>query len=209
MNEIEIEPPNYFSPQYCHPGRMASYGYQIRETLNCKPKNLLEIGIGNGVVAYVIKNFGVSVTTLDTNRELKPDIVGSVIDMPLPDQSFDLVICCEILEHLHYDEFESALAEIHRVTRRFLILSLPDSTRYYRVEFRLPKIRCKYSRDVPFRKPKKHEFDGEHYWEIGKAGYSLDKICNSIAKTGFSIEKTYRIWENPYHRMFVAYKNIV
>ena len=49
-------------------------------------------------------------------------------------------------------------------------------------------------------------FDGEHYWEIGKAGYPLNKIIKDIQKTGFKIEKTYRIFENPYHRFFILKK---
>lgn len=206
MNSTDSRCPNYFSPQYCKPSRMASYGYQIKEVINCKPKKLLEIGIGNGIVSYILKNFGLSVTTLDNNKNLKPDIVGSVLNIPLPDSSFDLVLCCEVLEHLPYVEFKKALLEIYRVTRRFLILSLPDCTRYYRVELRLPKLRCNYSKEVPFRRPQKHKFDGEHYWEIGKKGYSLANIRKSIVSTAFSIEKTYRIWEKPSHRMFVANK---
>jgi len=51
-----------------------------------------------------------------------------------------------------------------------------------------------------------NNFDGQHYWEIGKAGYSLNKIINEIQKTGFKVEKTYRIFENPYHRFFILKK---
>jgi len=51
-----------------------------------------------------------------------------------------------------------------------------------------------------------HKFDGEHYWEIGKAEYPLSKIINEIQKAGFKIEKTYRVFENPYHRFFILRK---
>jgi len=51
-----------------------------------------------------------------------------------------------------------------------------------------------------------HNFDGEHYWEIGKAGYPLSKIINEIQKVGFKVEKTYRIFENPYHKFFILKK---
>ena len=43
-----------------------------------------------------------------------------------------------------------------------------------------------------------NKFDAGHYWEIGKAGYPLSKIVNEIQKAGFKIEKTYRIFQNPY-----------
>lgn len=47
---------------------------------------------------------------------------------------------------------------------------------------------------------------GERYWEIGKAGYPLDKIITDIQGTGFEIKKTYRLLENPYHRFFILEK---
>jgi len=51
-----------------------------------------------------------------------------------------------------------------------------------------------------------NKFNGEHYWEIGKAGYPLNRIINEIQRAGFKIEETYRIFENPYHRFFILKK---
>lgn len=42
-----------------------------------------------------------------------------------------------------------------------------------------------------------NNFDGQHYWKIGKAGYSLSKIINNIQRAGFKIEKTYRVFAFP------------
>ena len=51
-----------------------------------------------------------------------------------------------------------------------------------------------------------NKFDGEHYWEIGKAGYPLNRILEDIERAGFNIIKTYRIFEHPYHRFFILKK---
>ena len=55
----------------------------------------------------------------------KPDIVGSATDIPLADNSFDTVVCTEVLEHV--PDPLKALREMHRVLKPggHLILSTP------------------------------------------------------------------------------------
>jgi 2-polyprenyl-3-methyl-5-hydroxy-6-metoxy-1,4-benzoquinol methylase len=47
----------------------------------------------------------------------------SVYDLPFHNNEFDLVTCLEVLEHL--ENYEKALAEIKRVTKKYVILSVP------------------------------------------------------------------------------------
>lgn len=56
---------------------------------------------------------------------------------------------------------------------------------------------------MPLRHRRVHYFDGQHYWEIGKVGYSLKTVINDIREVGFEVEKTYRVFENQYHRFFI------
>ena len=127
--------------------------------------------------------------------------------MPFSDNSFEVVACYEILEHLQYENFYKALSEIFRVSKSYAILSLPDASRVYRVYVQIPKIGI-FKRLIPIPRVKNpiHKFDGEHYWEIGKDGYPLSKITKDIERVGFDIKKTYRIFENPYHRFFILKK---
>lgn len=48
--------------------------------------------------------------------------------------------------------------------------------------------------------------NGEHYWKIGKAGYPLQRVMDEMQNAGFEINKTYRVFEMPYHRFFVLAK---
>ena len=48
---------------------------------------------------------------------------ASVYDLPFEDGSFDLVVCCEVMEHL--DRPHEALAEVSRVARDFVLMSTP------------------------------------------------------------------------------------
>ncbi|MCX6802011.1 MAG: methyltransferase type 11, partial [Candidatus Diapherotrites archaeon] len=94
-----------------------------------------------------------------------------------------------------------------RVSKANAVISLPDSSRAYRLSIQLPKTgHIKKIIPVPRICSKKQVFDGQHYWEIGKAGFPLAEIKSAIEKEGFEIERTYRVFENPYHRFFVLKK---
>jgi SAM-dependent methyltransferase len=49
---------------------------------------------------------------------------GNLHHIPLPDNSVDLAICLEVFEHV--GQPERALSELHRVTKRFVLLSVPN-----------------------------------------------------------------------------------
>lgn len=79
--------------------------------------------------------------------------------------------------------------------------------RVYRFDVQLPKLgEIKRLIQLPRFKKTVHKFDGEHYWEIGKAGYPLSNIIDDIQIAGFKIEKTYRVFEYPCHRFFILKK---
>lgn len=198
---------DYFAKTYDTKERFISYWHQINEVINLKPKKVLEIGIGNSFVSEYLKKRAVDITTLDIKKDLKPDIAGNILNLPFKDNSFSLVTCYEVLEHLAYENFSNIISEVFRVSDSYAVLSLPDVERAWRFIITLPKI-GEIKRLISLPRPKKplHKFDGEHSWEIGKAGYPLSRIINDIEKENFKVEKTYRIFEYPYHRFFILKK---
>lgn len=48
-------------------------------------------------------------------------------EIPFPDNSFDCVLCLDVLEHL--DNIHGVFDELCRVTRRYVIIALPNSLR--------------------------------------------------------------------------------
>jgi ubiquinone/menaquinone biosynthesis C-methylase UbiE len=52
---------------------------------------------------------------LDKVADYKPDIVGDIHNLPLPDASLDAVICIAVLEHV--EEPQKAMKEIYRVLK--------------------------------------------------------------------------------------------
>ncbi len=197
----------YFRKSYDSKGRFCSYWHQINEILQLKPAKVLEVGVGNRFVTNYLRNKEVNITSIDIYHDLVPDIVGSVLMIPFKSESFDVVACYEVLEHIHYTHFTKALEEISRVSQKHIIISLPDVTPICRIDIRIPKI-MSVRRLIwhPFLKPVYHKWDKEHYWEIGKRHYSLERVLSNIADAGFTIIKTYRVFEFNYHRFFILEK---
>lgn len=197
----------YLQKSYDTKERFISYWHQIEEILNTKPGPVLEIGVGNKFVENYLRERCINLTTLDIEAHLLPDVSGSVSSIPFKSEVFDTVSCCEVLEHLPYSNFLPCLLEIIRVSRRFVILSLPDVTTSYRIHLDLPRLKTIHKLfEHPYPRPDEHVFDGEHYWEIGKKGYPLKRITESIKQLGLTIISTYRVYEFPYHRFFILEK---
>lgn len=194
----------YSFEKYVYPARWMSYWHQIREILVLAPHTVLEIGVGDGTVFNYLKAQGIDIVSLDNEDALKPDIIADVLKMPFEENSFDAVLCAEVLEHLPFKEFERALTELKRVAKKYVVLSLPHFGPAIKFSLKTPLMKEKrLSFKIPF--PINHKFNGEHHWEIGKRGYPITKIRN-IIKKHFKIKKDFVPFENQYHHFFVLEK---
>lgn len=197
---------DHFDPKnYDHEHRWMSYWYQIQEVFRLKPESILEVGVGNRFLSDYLKKAGINIRSIDISPERKPDVVGSVLNLPFGENSFDLVLCFQVLEHLPYENFPKAISEIKRITKRYAIMSLPHWGWTFYSVFKAPLIK-KVKVFFKISGLLKHKFDGEHWWEIGKRGYSLGKIKTDIKKSGFKILRDYINPESPFHHFFVLEK---
>lgn len=197
----QVDPSHYANLGYDHKERFLSYWHQIEQVIKRQPERVLEVGIGNGFLHRYLRNAGVDVHTLDFDPDLEPDTVGSVLDLPFDNGSFDVVCCFETLEHLPWDVFATAVRELKRVSSRWVLLSLPDVTPYVRVDLEQSLHKpARLFRDLPNLRPRHHEFNGEHYWEVGKRGTPLRKVRRALTDEGLKIEECFRVFEKPYHR---------
>lgn len=197
----QVEPSHYDTFEYNNKDRLISYGLQVSEIVRLKPSTVLEVGIGNGFVSKYLKSLGFAVHTCDADVRLNPDTVGELEHLPFGEAQFDVVCCFETLEHLPWKSFGPATRELARVARRSVLLSLPDVTPYFRLnlEFGFKHSLCSFFYDLPLAY-KKHDFNGEHYWEVGKRGWPLRRIVRELKASGLVVESTFRAAENPWHR---------
>ncbi|MBI5134447.1 MAG: class I SAM-dependent methyltransferase [Candidatus Taylorbacteria bacterium] len=202
MNEKQVDKGHYDFERYCYPERWDSYYHQIQEILAVRPESVLEVGAGDETTKrYVTRALGCSYKTLDLAEDLSPDIVGSILDIPLADRSVDVSCVFEVLEHIPFEKVPEALSELKRVSRRFIFISVPHFGPMVDLSIKIPFLpRIGFFFKIPF--PKKHVWNGQHYWELGKKGFSPRAFKKLLESYG-EVVKEYVPREAPYHHFFV------
>lgn len=201
----QVDKSAYTFGHYTKIDRWSSYFYQLREILSRNSSSVLEVGVGEGIVRDYLKNHTqTAYKSLDIAEDLSPDVLGNVTNIPLESNSFDLVCAFEILEHLPYDQFEKGISELFRVSRKFVIISLPHFGPPILVDLKIPFLpRIQFAWKIPF--PKIHIFNGQHYWELGKRRYKVSRIREVLKRHGKLISE-FVPFENQYHHFFVLEK---
>ena len=100
------------------------------------PESILDVGAGEGFTLNKLKenNLGKKIEgieytkeAIDLGKKMFPEInikQGTIYDLPYKNNSFDLIISTEVLEHL--DDPAEAVKEIIRVSKKYLLLTVPN-----------------------------------------------------------------------------------
>ncbi|MGB5644689.1 MAG: class I SAM-dependent methyltransferase, partial [Gammaproteobacteria bacterium] len=102
------------------------------------PDNIHEIGCGEGYWVVQWNHQGINARGSDfssqvielacrnaTEEKLSPGIFQqrSIYDVKAPNDTADLIVCCEVMEHLEYPE--DGLQALQKIVDKHLILSVP------------------------------------------------------------------------------------
>lgn len=204
--ETQVSKEHYFEG-YDSLQRFISYFYQIDSVIKTEPKTVLEIGIGNKVVSNYLKQMGFQITTCDFDKNLQPDIIADIREMPFKDNSFDTIIACQILEHIPLNDVKKALAELKRVSKKNVIVSISYNHYYIENIFRiiLPFFERQMHFTVKIPWFSKFVRDKEHQWELGGRGCSKKKTRDLI-KEYFKIRKEFQPILNSNRYFFILEK---
>jgi ubiquinone/menaquinone biosynthesis C-methylase UbiE len=80
------------------------------------PYRLLDVGCGEKPYAPLFAPYASEHVGVDTVENPHAELRGAIEDLPVEDESFDVVLCAQVLEHC--DDSVMAARELYRVTRR-------------------------------------------------------------------------------------------
>lgn len=190
---------------YLNLPRMMTYWYQATVVRDCGGSRALEIGIGMGLTTWILRRWGLSVSTLDVDPALGPSVVGDLRRMPFADNAYDTILIAEVLEHLPFEQFDAALAELRRVAAKHVVITLPCPLVGFNFGINLPVLDPIFV-SLGWRQWSRPRFDGQHYWELDRRGYPKRRIRRHLREAGFEVVREFRPGLSLYNYFFVLAK---
>lgn len=172
--EATLAPAHYLSDSYFELETMHSLVQQVRELHAFGPRaRILEIGIGNGFVSTYLRRAGHEVVTADINPQLGPDLCCPMAELParLQGERFDVVSCCEVLEHMPFEDLAGNLDTL-RALARHAFVSLPGHFPWLGLAGRLGLHNRFVSVALGLRIPCRRRLSEGHCWELGSAWHT-------------------------------------
>ncbi|MCL5439121.1 MAG: class I SAM-dependent methyltransferase [Patescibacteria group bacterium] len=118
------------------------YKILVKTIKPLNPKTILDVGCGEGFTLQKLKDnkIGEKLEGVDNSnlaisigQKMFSDLslkISDINHLPYNNNSFDLVVCSEVLEHL--ENPTKALAEIKRISKKYILLTVPNEP-FYRI----------------------------------------------------------------------------
>lgn len=194
----------YASEAYFAYDQLWSFAEQIQHIRRLQPRSVIEVGVGNGFVSGFLRSVGTQVLTFDINPNLHPDVVASVDDINsyVNEREYDLISCCEVLEHLPFHKFEFTIDMFSRLSEN-LFLTLPVHGTHIGFGGLIQAHRFRRWVGIWQRIPSRtRQLPEMHFWEVDHSkDTSKRAILSLLAKYYSDVDSGY-LKANPYHRYF-------
>ncbi len=134
------------------------YKSLISTVQDLKVDSVLDVGCGEGFtlqklyenkIGRKLEGIDYQQIAIELGKKLHPNLVlkqGDIYKLPYKDNSFDLIICTEVLEHLK--DPKQALKEISRASKKYLVLSVPNEPFFMMANFLRGKNIARLGNDI-------------------------------------------------------------
>lgn len=102
--------------------------FEIIAMLPAEAGSILDVGCGNGAISNAISDrvvIGSDIALAAIKHMRHPACLADIGEMPFADNSFDLVMATDVLEHIPDSQYAKACAEIARISRRWILIAVP------------------------------------------------------------------------------------
>lgn len=140
---------------------------KISELIPTDVTSILDVGCGNGIFVNFLNEqprkysrlHGVdrSLTALSFVKTEKSQ--ASIENLPFDTNEFDLITCLEVLEHLPQLVFQQALSELSRVSKKYIIVSVPNKQNLQYGQIYCPKCFTRFNPDLHLQSFKQKDLE--------------------------------------------------
>ena len=167
-------------------------------------KTILDAGCGNGAISNYLECF--DITAMDRSEEAlkyvkNKAIQGSLDNLPFEDNSFDMVMCSDVLEHLPDEIYKQTIKEFKRVSKKYILIISPNSEDLEANQSKCYKCGTVFHMNWHIRSISvndivnnfRDDFSPVYYSYFGERWASEPKIKYTLART---TGRGYKYWEN-------------
>ncbi len=162
---------------------MEKFQKEVLEKIsNFSPESILEAGCGEGFIISQLESglkVGIDISCdaikwADEHWEGTHFLCGDIFHLPFKNNSFDLVLSLEVLEHL--EEPEKALNELKRVAGKEIIISVPHEPYFRLGNF----FRGKYLTHLGNHPEHIQQFTGKKFRKFMGSGFKKFEVLGSF-----------------------------
>lgn len=115
--------------------------------------NIIDIGCGRGdfttdlverypqfeeIIGLDVLRETIDIATENAKRFDKLSFIqANLLNIPFKDKNFDITICVNLLHHIHFDDLNKAIAELSRITDKYLILEIRNKKNVFNFWYKL------------------------------------------------------------------------
>ena len=124
---------NYYEEEEIWGNPPEPYQIQVRkDILSVMPRDahsVLDVGCGDGTITNSLPEdllaVGVDISRTALRHVERPCFLASIADLPFGEETFDLVMANDVLEHLPRGTYPKGARELARVSKKYVLITVP------------------------------------------------------------------------------------